>query len=554
MHRLFSTMIARIISSNALCHCLLITAIGIVLYANTFKVPFLFDDLPYIANNQSIATYFDNSIPKSEKYVNLFPDVINSMDARKVVYFTFALNYLIHGLDVTGYHIVNVLIHLASALAVYALLSTLFKTPFFSGNPVSHSVRCGLPLLTALLFVIHPIQTSAVTYIIQRFTSLATLFYLLSITMYLKARISSNVRYQVVFLTASVAIAIIGMFSKEIVFTLPVIALICEFMFFKGRCGQRILFLSPLFSTMLIIPLNIMSQIDATASINEVLDDSINLANLDNFSQKDYFLTQLRVIVTYLRLLLLPVNQHLDYDYPMFHSIFDPPVALSALLLVVILLTAFWAYRGSSATSSAASPLRLYSFGVSWFFITISMSSSLIPLSDMIFEYRLYLPSTGFFIAVTAIVILVRQKVELSGFRIAMIFPAAILIILLSFCSLTVLRNYIWGDPIRFWEDNVAKAPQKVRSREQLVMRYYSAGKIEEHINQAIILISMSPNNPDNFKLWNDIAVNSVKLGRCSEALGAIEQALILKPGDQRLLMTYDWIVGYLPTKTEQSK
>jgi tetratricopeptide (TPR) repeat protein len=544
-------MIARIISSSTLCHCLLITALGFLLYANTLKVPFLFDDLPSISNNKAIATYFDTSIPAAEKYANLLPDVINSMDARKVVYFTFALNYLIHGLDVTGYHIVNMLIHLAAALTVYALLSTLLKTPFFSDNPVSHSVRRGLPLLTALLFVIHPIQTSAVTYVIQRFTSLATLFYLLSITMYLKARISNTVRYQVVFLTASLALAIIGMFSKEIVFTLPVIALVCEFMFFKGRSGQRILFLLPLFSTMLIIPLNMMSQIDATANIKDVLDNSINLANLDNVSQKDYFLTQLRVIVTYIRLLLLPVNQHLLYDYPKYHSIFNPSVALSALFLAGIVLAAFWSYRRSCTASPAAWPLRLFSFGIFWFFITISMSSSLIPLSDMIFEYRLYLPSTGFFIAVPAIVILFLQKVELAEFRIAMILPASILIILLSFCAQTVVRNYIWGDPIRFWEDNVTKAPQKVSPREHLAMQYYSAGKMEEHINQAIILSTVSPND---FKLWNNIAVNLVKLGRYSEALAAIERALILHPGDQRLLLTYDWILGYVPEKIVQSK
>lgn len=540
---MFSRLNYLICTGNKLIHCLLILAIGIALYANTLKVPFLFDDLPCIVNNKAIATYFDTSMSLAEKQAHLLPDAVNSMDARRLVYFTFALNHLVHGLDVTGYHIVNLLIHLATSLAVYALIATLLQTTFFSTHSVPQSWRCVVPFIGALLFVSHPIQTSAVTYIAQRFTSLATLFYLLAITLYLKARMSDSTKRQLVLLAVSVGIAVLGMFTKEIVFTVPVTAIVCEILFLRGTMGKRMMFLLPLLGTMLIIPLNMLSQIDVTGGIKEVLDDSVNLANLDNVSQKSYFLTQLRVMVTYFRLLLLPVNQHLDYDYPRYHSLFDLPVALSALLLLGIILSAVWAYRRSQTSSFFAWQLRLYSFGVAWFFITISMSSSIIPLSDMIFEYRLYLPSTGFFIAGTVIGILVCQKLAQSGFWIVKIIPAVAVVMVVSLCIATVSRNYEWGDPIRFWEDNVQKAPLKRRPREQLVMRYYQAGNLKEHINQALILVTMLPADVDNYKLWNDIAVNLAKLARFDEALVAVENGIALRPDDQRLHMTRDWVL-----------
>ncbi len=538
---------------TVLMHSLIVIAVGIALYANTLSVPFLFDDLLFVANNKAVSTYFDTSVSMAEKYAKLPPEIAISMGARRVTYFTFALNYLVHGLDVTGYHIVNLLIHLAAALAVYALVSTLLKTPFFSDHPAG--LLCpGFPLVTALLFVSHPIQTSAVTYITQRFDSLATLFYLLSIMLFLKARMEKSVKHQAAFLAASVTVAALGMYTKETVFTLPIIAIVCEIMFFRAKWARRILFLLPLLCTMLIIPLNMMSHMGTTGSASEVFDASINSDNLTNVSQKEYLLTQFRVIVTYLRLLLVPVNQHLDYDYPRYSSLFDPSVAMSALFLSGIVLLAAWAYCRSHIKSHNAWQLRLFSFGVAWFFITISMSSSIIPLDDMIFEYRLYLPSTGLFIAVIASGMLVWQKLGLSKAHISKIATAGVVLILAVLCVATVSRNYVWRDPVRFWEDNVAKAPNKARPHQYLSICYKNAGRYAEVVEQDMIRIRLSPKSPSNYQLWNDIAVYYMNLGRGDEAFAAIDNALALKPGDPRLLITLEWLSDSFGRRAEASE
>jgi hypothetical protein len=544
---MFTRLTQRIINSNPLYHWLLIIAVGSAIYANTLGAPFLFDDLGYIKYNKAISSYFDD-IPKAEKYAGLYPDVINSMDARKVVYFTFALNHLLHGHDVTGYHLVNILIHLATALAVYYLLATLFKTAYFEDHPVDNNLQRALPLVIALLFVSHPIQTLAVTYTIQRFTSMATLFYLLAVTLYLQARLSARRKGQIAWLAAAVATAVMGMFSKEIAFTIPILAVVCELLFFKGNWSKRALFLLPLICTMAIIPLNMLSQVDATNGGKELIDDAVNLANLDSVSQKSYLLTQFRVMFTYFRLLLLPVNQHLDYDYPSYRSLLDLPVALSAFFLLAIVLSALWAYRKSQTSSPAAWPRRLYCFGIAWFFVTISVSSSIIPLSDMIFEYRLYLPSTGFFISATALVVLACQKLELPLLSVNKAASAVVFIILVSLCFATVSRNNLFRDRIRFWEDNVAKAPLKKRPHKILAIRYRQDGKIEKNIRKKYMFIALNPDSPDNFKHWNDIAVDSVKIENFDYALEAIEHAMAMRPDDPRLQATYNWILSYTGT------
>jgi len=116
-------------------------------------------------------------------------------------------------------------------------------------------------------------------------------------------------------------------------------------------------------------------------------------------ARAEYLITQIRVIVTYLRLLVFPMNQNLDYDYPLFDSFFAPQVVLAFLLLTMVIGTGVYLlYRDRHAPGAG----RLTAFGIFWFFMTLSVESSIIPIADVIFEHRLYLPSVGFFIAITS--------------------------------------------------------------------------------------------------------------------------------------------------------
>ena len=157
----------------------LILFLGILVYSNTFHVPFVFDDDGSIINNPDIRDI--SGFIAAALGFGVFP-------SRVVGYLTFALNYRFGGLDVTGYHVLNLAIHLANALLVYALVRLTFRTPHLAGSQLAP--RAGtVALLCALLFVVHPVQTQAVTYVVQRLTSLATFFYLLAVVLYAAGRL-----------------------------------------------------------------------------------------------------------------------------------------------------------------------------------------------------------------------------------------------------------------------------------------------------------------------------------------------------------------------------
>lgn len=549
-----ASLLRRIAGGTPLMHILLIISLGVAIYANSFRVPFMFDDIPCIAENSALGFYFDDSVPDRQRYAGMDPDIINSMQLRSVTYLTFALNYLIHGFDVAGYHAVNLLIHLATAVLVYLFIASILMTPFFIAHPAAGTYRRTLPLAVALLFVCHPVQTSAVTYIVQRFTSLATLLYLLSLLLYLKARTADGGKLRVIFLVGSVSTAILGMYTKEILFTLPAVAVLCELLFLRGKLGVRMKSLAPLLCTMLIIPINTLSNADASGGILNHLDDSINLANLTGVSQWDYFCTQLRVIVTYLRLLLLPVNLHIDYDYPHYRSMLAPSVLASTLLLGCIALSGVWACLRSRTHSPYSAAERLFAFGVAWFFITISMSSSIIPLDDMIFEYRLYLPSTGFFLAVSALVLLVLQRLENAGSRGGRMTAAGLVMVTASLAMATVSRNHVWRSTISFWEDNVAKAPNKSRPHYNLGTAYVYGHRIPDAIVQYREAVRLAPTKlSQHISLYN-IARCQEEIGKLDEALMAYEEALEIKPYDYETVIHYGQLLAKVGRQGESQR
>jgi len=204
---------------------LIIILLGFLVYSATFKVPFVLDDRHVIIENPAV------------RDLGYFMDPAGISGKRFIGYLTFALNYKLHGLDVTGYHAFNLLVHLINALLVYLLVVFTFNTPWFSGNGLKdmsgmrHS-RNRIALFTALLFVSHPVQTQAVTYISQRFASLATMFYLLSLVMYIKWRESKGQRAESRGQSAENSMLYaISLISAIMVTTLQEFSIFCNFLF-----------------------------------------------------------------------------------------------------------------------------------------------------------------------------------------------------------------------------------------------------------------------------------------------------------------------------------
>ncbi|HXX57700.1 MAG TPA: hypothetical protein VEI96_06840, partial [Thermodesulfovibrionales bacterium] len=386
-------------------HLLLIAVVGLAAYSNCFSVPFVFDDDFNIVHNPVIRV-LDHFFTSLKGY--------DFNPRRYIGYLSFALNYRIGGLDVAGYHGVNVAIHIGNAMLLYLLVLLTFRTPYFahssledgccqpkdsgSAGPDAFPVPVFIAFFASLLFAAHPVQTQAVTYIVQRFTSLATLFYLLSLVFYIKGRLKSQgAKSPLLFYCLSLVLALCAMKTKEMAWTLPVIIILYEVLFFESPLRRRLLYLLPVLLTLLIIPVSI---VNTDKSLGEVLSDLSEKTRVQSeISREDYFMTEMRVIVTYIRLIFFPVNQNLDYDYPVSYSFFTPPVFFSFLLLAAIFGAAVYLlYRSRKAEGKAY--YRLIAFGILWFFTGLSIESSVIPIADVIFEHRLYLPAVGAFIAI----------------------------------------------------------------------------------------------------------------------------------------------------------
>ena len=529
--------------SRTLPAVLLILLAGCIVYSNSFQVPFVLDDKQSIVANADIRNL--NNLPLGS--------------TRFVGYLTFALNYHFGGLDVTGYHVVNLLIHLACALLVYALLRLTFQTPYFSASfDVHQGARPGdaasqsqplrassfIPLMAALLFVVHPVQTQAVTYIVQRLTSLAALFYLLSLVLYVLARLKAEGgrlkaegwKVPVLLIAGSVISAILAMKTKEIAFTLPLAVVLYEVFFFQGAWKRRFFCLLPLLATLPIVPLSVLALGESSGDVLSDVGEQTRAST--GMLRQDYLFTQFRVIVTYLRLLLLPINQNLDYDYPIFRTFWTPPVFLSFLLLASLIALAVYLYARSRFSKGGASTgshqpenrgndalLRLISFGIFWFFLALALESSLIPIVDVIFEHRLYLPSVGAAMAFAAFFFLTAERFFRRRGGMVPLLAAGLLVVSLGLATLQ--RNSVWGDEISLWLDVAAKSPQKGRPFNELGVALEEAGRRKEAMESFSLAIGF---DPSHYKARYNLADLYLVSGQPEKSLPLLAEAIRIKP------------------------
>ncbi|MBI4823435.1 MAG: tetratricopeptide repeat protein [Nitrospirae bacterium] len=259
---------------------------------------------------------------------------------------------------------------------------------------------------------------------------------------------------------------------------------------------------------MLIIPLTL---IGIDKPVGEIIGDITTIVGgYEDTAKKTYLLTQFRVVVTYLRLLFLPVNQNIDYDYPVFNSFLNPQVFLSFLFLIFVFGSAFY-----FLIRSKFSPiLRFISFGILWFFITLSVESSIIPIPMVINEYRVYLPSIGVFTAIVTGAFLFIGR--LKNKKTQKVIGAFLILISLALSSVTYARNTVWKSSISLWEDVVRKSPYKAIGHNNLGFAYVAKGLYDKAIEQFLITLQLTPNNAD---IWDNKGTTLSTLGRYEEAL-----------------------------------
>lgn len=375
----------------------LIAILTLIVYSNTFHASFHFDDTPQIVENYQIRN-LDNLL-----------DILKGQ--RGLAMATFAINYAIGGLNVMGYHIVNLAIHIMNGIMVYFLVFiTLHGVLGTDLKSVPKAKR--IAIYTALLFAVHPIQTQAVTYIVQRMEILASMFMLIALLLFIKAVKTSMITMRV-FLYGTIAVSyMLGFYSKEIAITLPALVFLYDYCFLAEGDFKKIMARMPLYFVLLAMLAFFTTR--TLTGLQETPGESTSAGfGVQSITSNEYLFTQFNVLWTYLRLLILPINQNLDYDYPVAKSIFEFPTFLSFVGILLILVSAF--YLLTPYASRFTHYGRLIAFFILWFFIILSPTSSFIPIIDVIFEHRLYLASVGFFVLLSFVFDSLFKRLEKGG-------------------------------------------------------------------------------------------------------------------------------------------
>ena len=371
----------------------LIAGVALLAYSNTFHVPFHFDDRPNITQNPNIQIKAFTWDSMERLIKNTYKESI-----RVFSYFTLALNYYFGGSNVFGYHLVNFLVHIASGVFLYGFLLLTFNLPSLKEEYGSISYK--VALFTSLIFISHPIQTQSVTYIVQRMSSMAGMFYLLSLVLYVKGRLSAG-RPRALYFGGMVLSYLLGVFSKENAAILPLFVALYEFYFFQrldlSPRGKNILFA-------LIGGLLVLGAFGFMLWGKRYINVIIEGYQYRTFTMLERVLTQSRVVLYYLTLLVFPhpSRLNLDYDFPISKTIFDPPTTLISILIIAGLI-------GYSIWTAKKRPML--SFCILWYFGNLVIESSIFPL-EMVYEHRLYLPAVGPFVLFSLLVIRGMEKLK----------------------------------------------------------------------------------------------------------------------------------------------
>src|ERR1035437_3704172 len=282
-----------------------IVALGLIVYSNTYHSEFQYDDLSSIINNLEIRDL--------SNYTNISP-WLSLTNARHLAYLTLALNFHWGALNTYGYHIFNIITHILCGLSVFWLILLTFKTQVMRNLDISKYSKY-IALFGALLFVGHPIQTQGVTYIVQRMASMATLFYILSLCMYVIGRLkqieTNKLAVPIIFYAAAAFSFVLGMWSKENTYTLPAAVIMYEFFFIRNKENKV--------DWQYIITAISLLAIGGLYVV--MVNFGGHLAETQKITSLQYLMTQFRVLVTYIRLLFIPYNQDVDYEFAISHTL-----------------------------------------------------------------------------------------------------------------------------------------------------------------------------------------------------------------------------------------
>lgn len=438
----------------------LVSLATLLTYYHTLDVPFYLDDFSSIQEN-----------PVISQWSGSFYELWQYAKTRIIGYWTFALNFQVHQFEVAGYHAVNMLIHVLSGIAVLFLLKGMVRTPVLADS-LPPFAKLYLPPLVALLFVLHPLQISAVTYIVQRLASLGALFYLLALACYVQMRLTSPPLQRMYWGLGTVLCALLAFGTKQHTLTLPVAMLLVEWVCFVPNWRRLLILVVGLIMVVIGLGVSWAWFLDfnpfSLTALESLTRETVEISRLS------YFATQMQVLWTYLTLFVFPSSAHIDYAYPIVEDFLHPNMNYP-LIARLLQSASIWALLGHVSLFAFALYLRRrcpwLSFAILFYYLAHSIESSLIPIRDVIFLHRTYLPNFALCLALGGFLTILLPRYlpkpsylsPLSYFSPANSLALLTLALLITLGTATWQRNELWRDPIALWQHNVILSPEKQR-------------------------------------------------------------------------------------------
>lgn len=490
----------------------LVLAVLLPAYWNSFGAAFQFDDYnqinenPYIRDVGNIPRFFTDASIGSD-----WSEYAGLKGYRPLVYTSFALNYAVGSYRVLGYHVFNFVLHFLNCLLVFLLVLSVLKA---AGRD-----RRFLPALAvSLLFAAHPIQTDSVTYISGRAEMLASFFYISAAICFMKYR-SDEGRGSLAAGLAAPFLFLLALLSKEMAVSLIAVMAAFDLLFTvpkKGgvRASYRV--------WLYYIPF--VAVLAGYVLAKEALQGFVAESALP-FGVKEYLMSEAKVLLLYVRLLILPFNQNADYDLPVTKS----PDALVAVSVVLVCIALYVLYRVRRKAPEIAF------FGL-WFFLALAPESTLVPIPDIAVEYRLYLPSAGFIAA------LMLPAVRLSGRGLvpkaaALTISAAALMAVLTFS-----RDTVWRTDVSFWKDAMRKAPWSDRARANLGKALMDEGRYTEAAREIEIYLNTNHGAQTSFIALDNLGVCYGQAGLTAKAESAFRAAAMIFPDNPEPYENLEWL------------
>jgi tetratricopeptide (TPR) repeat protein len=471
-------------------------------YSNITNVPPVLDDYQSFIGNNEIFLGF----PSLDTLLRLSDTIFGW--SRWLPMVTFGFDYWRSNGDISSFHLTNIAVHCLCMIAVVFLVYELLRVSEVDGEKLESRRPVWCAIWIAGVWALHPVQTNAVTYLVQRMTSIQALFYILSVAFYIRGR-SLNIQRKdwiksLPLYFISLFCSICAFLSKQNSAMLPVMLLLTELWFFNpsllkscwgylkktGRRG-RVLYVL-VFLIGLVIAVKVFSAAMEGYAVRY-------------FTPWERVLTEARIVAWYIGLLLWPAPSRFsfEHDVTLSTSLWSPPTTAASLLF---LSGAFWLIL------HFRKKFPLLTYGALWFFINLAIESTIVPL-ELIFEHRLYLPSVGL-----AMLTLLGLIAAFEWLTQAKFTPHDSEIIV--FCSLTLLsssfalatftRNEVWRDPIVFYEDGVSKSPENPRSHADLAVTLYGAGRYDDAISEAELAQRLGKPNYEQYTVASNVIVGAL--------------------------------------------